>query len=70
LRHRDAWYCGWFTPVDFREKKTLSLFGALSKLKETFGSCTLEPARTWPDEKQAFLCSLPEISRKSALLRP
>ena len=49
------------------EKKTLSLFGALSKLKETFGSCTLEPARTWPDEKlEAFLCSLPEISRKSA----
>ena len=49
------------------EKKTLSLFGALSKLKETFGSCTLEPARAWPDEKlEAFLCSLPEISRKSA----
>ena len=30
------------------EKKTMSLFGALSTLKEAFGSCTFEPAR---DEK-------------------
>jgi DNA (cytosine-5)-methyltransferase 1 len=49
------------------EEKTLSLFGALSKLKETFGSCTLEPTHAWPDEKlDSFLCSLPGISRKSA----
>ena len=36
-------------------------------LRETFGSCTLEPAREWSDEKlEAFLCGLPEIQRKSA----
>src|SRR5207245_1075676 len=29
--------------------------------------CTLEPARDWPDERlEVFLCSLPEIQRKSA----
>ena len=34
---------------------------------ETFGRCTLEPARDWPDEQlEAFLCALPEIQRKSA----
>jgi len=49
------------------EKKTESLFGALTKLREAFGSCTLEPARAWPDARlEEFLCSLPEISRKSA----
>ncbi len=48
-------------------KKTASLYGALGKLRETFGSCTLEPTRNWPDEQlERFLCSLPEISRKSA----
>ena len=48
-------------------KKTVALYAALSKLRETFGSCTLEPARDWPDEKlEAFLCDLPEIQRKSA----
>jgi endonuclease III len=48
-------------------KKITSLYGALGKLRETFGSCTLEPARDWPDEKlEAFLCELPEIQRKSA----
>jgi endonuclease III len=49
------------------ERKTVSLFGALRKLRETFGHCTLEPAREWPDQElETFLCSLPEISRKSA----
>lgn len=49
------------------EKKTVSLFAALEKLWDTFGSCTLEPAREWPDDKlEEFLCSLPEIQRKSA----
>ena len=49
------------------EKKTESLLGALGELRNTFGSCTLEPAREWPDEKlEAFLCSLPEIQKKSA----
>jgi DNA (cytosine-5)-methyltransferase 1 len=48
-------------------KKTVALYAALGKLRETFGSCTLEPARGWPDEKlEAFLCELPEIQRKSA----
>src|SRR5207247_1673439 len=48
-------------------RKTASLYGALGKLKETFGRCTLEPARNWPDDRlEALLCSLPEISRKSA----
>jgi len=48
-------------------KKTASLYGALEKLRETFGACTLEPARDWPDDKlEDFLCGLPEIQRKSA----
>jgi DNA (cytosine-5)-methyltransferase 1 len=49
------------------EKKTTSLFGALGKLRETFGSCTLEPARSWSNEElERFLRALPEIERKSA----
>lgn len=49
------------------DKKTASIFGALSRLKERFGSCTLEPARMWSDEElETFLCSLPELHRKSA----
>jgi endonuclease III len=48
-------------------KKTQSLFGALRQLRRTFGSCTLDPAREWSDDRLAtFLCTLPEISRKSA----
>ncbi len=48
-------------------RKTTSLIGALRRLREEFGSCTLEPARQWPDERlEEFLCSLPELSRKSA----
>lgn len=48
-------------------KKTVTLIAALSRLRDEFGSCTLEPARAWPDERLAtFLCSLPEIQRKSA----
>ena len=48
-------------------KKTDSLFGALAKLKETFGTCTLDPASDWSDtELSQFLCSLPEIEKKSA----
>jgi hypothetical protein len=31
----------------------------------SFGRCTLDPARDWPDERlEEFLCSLPEIQRK------
>jgi DNA (cytosine-5)-methyltransferase 1 len=48
-------------------KKTAALFGALGRLRETFGHCSLEPARDWPDQRlEEFLCSLPEIQRKSA----
>jgi DNA-cytosine methyltransferase len=48
-------------------KKTKSLYGALGKLRDTFGRCTLKPARKWDDEKlEEFLCTLPEIQRKSA----
>jgi DNA (cytosine-5)-methyltransferase 1 len=48
-------------------KKTASLFGALRALRKEFGSCTLEPARTWSDAQlEHFLCGLPEIQRKSA----
>jgi DNA (cytosine-5)-methyltransferase 1 len=49
------------------EKKTASLFGALGAIAARFGRCTLEPARTWSDaELESFLCSLPELQRKSA----
>jgi DNA (cytosine-5)-methyltransferase 1 len=49
------------------DKKTASIFGALRRLKERFGSCTLEPARGWSDEElETFLCSIPELHRKSA----
>jgi len=49
------------------ERKTDSLFGALQMIRERFGSCTLEPLRELPDDEvETFLCSLPEISRKSA----
>lgn len=48
-------------------KKTTALYAALGRLRDTFGRCTFEPARAWSDEKlEAFLCSLPEIQRKSA----
>jgi len=48
-------------------KKTTALYAALRKLRDTFGTCTLEPARAWPDDQlEAFLCSLPEVERKSA----
>ena len=48
-------------------RKTTSLFGALQQLRDRFGSCTLEPALYWSDaELEQFLCSLPEIQRKTA----
>src|SRR5262249_23370107 len=48
-------------------RKTESLYGALGQLRDTFGRCTLEPARAWSDAQlEALLCSLPEISKKSA----
>ena len=54
-------------PSGLGDKKTASVFGALGKLKERFGTCTLEPVREWSDEElESFLCSLPELHRKSA----
>jgi len=48
-------------------KKVASLFGALTNIRDTFGVCSLEPAREWSDERlEEFLCSLPEIQKKSA----
>ncbi len=48
-------------------KKVTSLYGALSKIRETFGCCSMEAARDWTDERlEAYLCELPEIQRKSA----
>lgn len=49
------------------DKKTESITAALTALVERFGSCTMEPARDWSDEELCgFLCSLPELSLKSA----
>ena len=48
-------------------KKAAALHAALAKLRETFGRCTLKPARKWSDDElERFLCSLPEIEKKSA----
>jgi DNA (cytosine-5)-methyltransferase 1 len=55
------------SPGGLAGKKATSLFGALSRIRQEFGRCSLEPARTWPDDRlEAFLCCLPEIQRKSA----
>lgn len=41
-----------------------NILNALRRLKEEFGSCTLEPLRSMPaDEVARFICSLPEITR-------
>lgn len=49
------------------QKKTLSLLGALSRLQDEFGKCSLDATAEWSDEKLTnFLCSLPEVQRKSA----
>ena len=54
-------------PGGLAGKKTTSLFGALGTIRDTFGRCSLEPARDWSDDKlEEFLCGLPEIQRKSA----
>ena len=48
-------------------KKVISLYGAMARLKETFGCCSLDGARGWPDDRlEEFLCTLPEVQRKSA----
>lgn len=49
-------------------KKTVSVIGALTAIRERFGNCTLAPAESWTDDELvAFLRSLPEIEKKSAL---
>lgn len=48
-------------------KKSRAIIQALRKIRDQFGSCDMSPAKSWPDEQlESFLCSLPEISRKSA----
>ena len=55
------------SPGGLAGKKATSLLGALTIIRSTFGSCSLEPAREWSDENlEEFLCSLPEIQKKSA----
>ena len=55
------------SPGGLAGKKATSLFGTLTIIRDTFGSCSLEPAREWSDDKlEEFLCGLPEIQRKSA----
>jgi DNA (cytosine-5)-methyltransferase 1 len=55
------------SPGGLAGKKATSLFGALKIVRETFGRCSLDPAREWPDDRlESFLCSLPEVQRKSA----
>lgn len=54
-------------PSGLGAKKTVSVIGALETVRKRFGRCTLEPARAWSDEElETFLCSLPELHRKSA----
>lgn len=54
-------------PGGLARKKEASIRGSLVAIKERFGSISLEAARKWSDaELEAFLCSLPEVSRKSA----
>jgi DNA (cytosine-5)-methyltransferase 1 len=48
-------------------RKATSILGALNAIKEKFGSCSLDDAVDWSDlELESFLCSLPEIQKKSA----
>ena len=48
-------------------RKAQSLKQALGALIARFGSCTLEPTRSWDDEEtRVCLCTLPEIGPKSA----
>jgi endonuclease III len=54
-------------PTGLARKKAASIKQALSILSERFGSCTLDPTSSWPDDELAeFLCSLPEVGPKSA----
>jgi endonuclease III len=48
-------------------RKAHSLIQALGTLIVHFGSCTLEPTRSWSDDQTLdFLCTLPEVGPKSA----
>jgi len=49
------------------ERKASSILGALQMIRKTFGSCSLDDAGDWSDEElEDFLCSLPEVQKKSA----
>jgi DNA (cytosine-5)-methyltransferase 1 len=48
-------------------RKATSILGALTVIKEKFGTCSLDDAVDWSDQElENFLCSLPEIQKKSA----
>lgn len=54
------------SPGGLGEKKALSVLGALKTVKKRFGSCTLEPARSWSDaELEGFLVSFPRSSARA-----
>lgn len=47
--------------------KAVSILGALNVIRDTFGECSLDGAREWADHDiERFLCSLPEVQKKSA----
>jgi endonuclease III len=49
------------------QKKATSIKRALEVLVDRFGTCTLEPVRSWADDEiMEFLCGLPEVGPKSA----
>lgn len=49
------------------ERKASSIIGALQVIRDTFGSCSLDNSLGWSDQElEKFLCSLPEIQKKSA----
>jgi DNA (cytosine-5)-methyltransferase 1 len=48
-------------------RKATSILGALTVIKEKFGTCSLDDAVDWTDQElENFLVSLPEIQKKSA----
>ncbi len=54
-------------PAGLETKRVATIYAALTRLKDEFGSCTLAPALAWDDEElTAFLRSLPELEKKSA----
>jgi DNA (cytosine-5)-methyltransferase 1 len=54
-------------PGGLSEKKAASIIAALQKIRDTFGSCSLDDTAGWSDEEvENFLCTLPEVQKKTA----